>query len=322
MKPIGNVLPETPFLLAPLAGITDAPFRRLCRYHGAAMVYTEMVSAKGLYYDDRNTESLLNIYDDEDPVAVQIFGSEPEIFAYAAKELENHPNRILDINMGCPVPKIVKNGEGSALMKDPDLAGRLVEAASANTEKPVTVKMRIGWDRENINVIEMAKTVESAGAAAVAIHGRTRDQYYSGVADWDIIEAVKAKVSIPVIGNGDIFSPEEAVEMMKRTGCDYVMIARGALGYPRIFDDAKALWNGEKPQSPPSQAENLAMLIRHLDMLEEEKGSRTAVMQIRKHVGWYLKGFHGVKNIRNKVHMTSDIDQLRTLLLSLNPIQY
>lgn len=322
MKPIGTLKPDNPFLLAPLAGITDAPFRRLCKRQGAAIVYTEMISGKGIIYGDRKTDSLLKLYDDESPSAIQIFGSDPEIFSEVAVRLEDRKNTILDINMGCPVPKVVKNGEGSALMKNPDLAGRLVEALVAKTRKAVTVKMRTGWSKDSINAVEMAKTVESAGASAVALHGRTRDQYYSGTADWDQIGMVKTSVKIPVIGNGDVFSAEEAMDMMSETGCDYVMIARGALGNPFIFRDALRLYGGEEPLMPPTQAENLGMLIEHLDMLEEEKGAHVAVMQIRKHVGWYLKGFHGVKAIRNKVHGITDIDELRSLLLSLNPIQY
>ncbi len=319
--PIGTLKPENPFFLAPLAGITDPPFRKICKSQGAAMVYTEMISGKGIWYGDQKTETLLKTYEDEKPVAIQIFGSDPEIFSYVAEKLNSGDNAVLDINMGCPVPKIVKNGEGSALMKDPDLAGKLVEAAVSKSKKPVTVKMRIGWDKENINVVEMAKTVEAAGASAVAIHGRTREQYYSGTADWNQIGSVKAAVRIPVIGNGDIFSAEEAVSMMRETGCDYVMIARGALGNPWIFRDAIKLFYGEAAYDPPTQEDNLNMLIKHIDMLEEEKGAYVAVMQIRKHVGWYLKGFHGIKSIRNRVHGISDIDELRSLLLSLNPIQ-
>lgn len=319
MKPIGNLKLDSPFLLAPLAGITDAPFRRLCKEQGAAMVYTEMVSGKGIWYKDKKTEILLKTYDDEKPVAIQIFGSDPEVLSYVAEKLDDRDNAVLDINMGCPVPKIVKNGEGSALMKNPDLVYKLVEACVEKTKKPVTAKMRIGWDADNINVVEVAKAVESAGASAVAVHGRTRDQYYSGTANWDMIEKVKAALKIPVIGNGDIFSPEDALRMMSETGCDYVMIARGALGYPQIFRDSVKMYNGEE-YSPPTQEENLNMLIKHIDMLEEEKGAHVAVMQIRKHVGWYLKGFHGIKSIKNKAHTIDDIDELRSLLLNLNPI--
>lgn len=321
MNPIGNVAPDNPFLLAPLAGITDAPFRRICKKQGAAVVYTEMVSGKGIWYKDKKTEVLLATYEDEKPVAIQIFGNDPEIFSHVAERLDKRDNAILDINMGCPVPKIVKNGEGAALMKDPNLAGKLVEAVVAKTSKPVTVKMRIGWDKDHVNVVEMAKTVEAAGASAVAVHGRTREQYYTGVADWGQIGMVKASVRIPVIGNGDVFSAEDAIQMMRDTGCDYVMIARGALGNPWIFRDAMALYNGDDPKPVPTQQDNIDMLIKHMDMLEEEKGAHVAVMQIRKHVGWYLKGFPGIKTIKNKVHRTSDIDELRSLLLSLNPIQ-
>jgi len=321
MKPIGSLEPETPFLLAPMAGLTDAPFRRICRRQGAAIVYTEMISGKGIIYGHNKTEKLLKTYDDEKPVAVQIFGSDPEVFAYVTEKIDKGNNEILDINMGCPVPKVVKNGEGSALMKDIDLAGKIVEAAVSKTEKPVTVKMRLGWDSKSINAVELAKTVESAGAAAIAVHGRTREQFYSGAADWEQISKVKSSVNVPVIGNGDVFSGEDAIRMLNDTGCDYVMIARGALGNPWIFRDAIDLFNGDVPQESPGREDKLNMLIKHLDMLEEEKGKNVAVMQIRKHVGWYLKGFPGLRNIRGKVHKTGDFDELRSLLLSLNHLQ-
>lgn len=310
---IGNLQLENPFLLAPLAGVTDGSMRSLCKEQGAALVYSEMVSGKGLFYGDKNTERLLKIYPGEKPIAYQVFGSEPEILAYTAKALQNRENAVLDINMGCPVPKIVKNGEGSALLKNPDLIYALVNAAVKETDKPVTVKIRIGWDDQSINAVENAKAAEAAGASAVAVHGRTREQYYTGHADWKEIRRVKEAVNVPVIGNGDIFSGEDAVRMLKETGCDMVMIARGALGNPWIFRDAVALWEGREKPQPPTNAEKAAMMREHLDRLCREKGEYPAVRQMRKHVGWYLKGVYGSAAIRRKVNEITDVTQLRQI---------
>lgn len=308
---IGNLQLENPFLLAPLAGVTDGSMRSLCKEQGAALVYSEMVSGKGLFYGDKNTERLLKIYPGEKPIAYQVFGSEPEILAYTAQALQNRGNAVLDINMGCPVPKIVKNGEGSALLKNPDLIYALVNAATKETDKPVTVKIRIGWDENSVNAVETAKAAESAGASAVAVHGRTREQYYTGHADWTQIRRVKNAVKIPVIGNGDVFSGEDAVRMMRETGCDMVMIARGALGNPWIFRDAIALWEGREKPQPPTDAEKVVMMREHLERLCREKGEYAAVRQMRKHVGWYLKGVHGSAAIRRKVNEITDVTQLR-----------
>jgi tRNA-dihydrouridine synthase B len=317
MKPIGTFTPDNPFFLAPLAGITDAPTRRLAKSMGAALVYTEMVSGKGLMYNNKNTEGLLRIYDDEKPVAIQIFGCEPEVIAYTARELASRENVILDINMGCPVPKVTKNGEGSAMMKDTKNVFRVVEAAVRNANKPVTIKIRSGWDASTINAVEVAKMAEAAGATAVAVHGRTRDQFYTGKADWSVISDVVRSVSIPVIGNGDIFHGEDALAMLEQTGCDYVMIARGALGNPWIFREAVALYEGRPKPEPPTTAEKIAMLTRHLDLTVAEKGERVAVMELRKHVGWYLKGEHGATAVRRIANQTNTAADFRALLEGL-----
>ncbi len=314
MLKIGNVELKNPFFLAPLAGITDAPFRRLCKEQGAGLVYSEMVSCKGLYYNDKNTETLLYITEEEKPAAIQVFGSEPEMMAFAAHKLKERPNAILDINIGCPVPKVVKNGEGAALLKDPDLIYRLVRAAVENAGKPVTAKIRMGWDHGSINAVETALAIEAAGASAVAVHGRTREQYYNGPADWEIIARVKKTLKIPVIGNGGVFTGEDAISMMEKTGVDAVMIARGAMGNPWIFRECLALWEGREKPEPPELPERAAMMIRQLDMLLELKGQYAAVREMRKHVGWYLKGVRGSAEIKRTVNAITDADEFKQLL--------
>lgn len=308
---IGNVILDNPFFLAPLAGITDAPTRRICREMGAALVYSEMVSGKGLYYKQEKTKNLLHIDPAEKPVAFQVFGSEPEILAFTARELDGYENAILDINMGCPVPKIVKNGEGSALLKRLDLVYDLISAMTANTKKPVTAKIRIGFDASSVNAVETAKAVEAGGAAAVAVHGRTREQYYSGKADWSQIAAVKQAVSIPVIGNGDVTDGQSAMAIMEQTGCDFVMIGRGALGNPWIFRQAVSAWPGRRrPGAPPTLEERKAVMKRHFRDMSALKGDYVAVREMRKHVGWYLKGQPGSAAFRGRVNQINDAEEL------------
>ena len=314
---IGDFCPKNPFFLAPLAGITDKAMRSLCLRQGASLVYTEMVSAKGLWYGDRKSRELLDLGSDEDSTGFQLFGSDPEIMAFAAKDLRNRENVILDLNAGCPVPKIVKNGEGSALLKKPDVLYDVVKAMVKEAGKPVTVKMRMGFERGSDTAVETAKAAEAAGASAVTVHGRTREQYYEGKADWSAIAKVKANVRIPVIGNGDVMSGRDAIEMMEQTGCDGVMIARGAMGNPWIFRDAAALWEHGDMPDPPTDEERIRMLLEHFDLVTANKGERIAVREIRKHIGWYVKGMRGATALRRTTNTITDADEMRRTISSM-----
>ena len=314
---IGNVELENRYILGPMAGVTDLPFRLLCKEQGAGLLCMEMVSAKAIYYNNRNTESLLEIHRDECPVSLQFFGSDPKIMSEMAKRIEERPFAILDVNMGCPVPKVVKNGEGSALMKEPKLVYEIVSALVKAINKPVTVKIRKGFDDDHVNAVEIAKIIEEAGAAAVAVHGRTREQYYSGKADWDIIRQVKEAVSIPVIGNGDVTSPQKADELVRQTGCDGIMIARGAQGNPWIFSEM-IHWEetGELPPRPDKD-EIRKMMLRHARLQLEYKGEFCGIREMRKHVAWYTKGLKGASRMREKVNAVESLEELENLLTSL-----
>ena len=311
---IGPVGIENPFVLAPMAGITDLPFRMLCKEQGAGLLYTEMVSAKAISYRNRNTLPLMEISPKEHPVALQIFGSEPELMAEVARSIEDQPFDILDINMGCPVPKVVNNGEGSALLKDPELIRKIVSAVSRAVKKPVTVKMRIGFEGADVDPVETAKIMEDAGAAAIAVHGRTRQQYYSEKADWDTIRKIKEAVSVPVIGNGDVDSPKKAEAMLKETGCDAVMIGRAVRGNPWIFREMNYYFETGELLSRPSIEELKEMILRHARRQIEKKGEYTGIREMRKHVAWYTAGMRHSAGIRRESNLISGYEELKALL--------
>lgn len=311
---IGNVELANRYILAPMAGVTDLPFRLLCREMGAGLLCMEMVSAKAVLYGNKNTESLLKIHPDEPPVSLQLFGSDPDIMSEIAKRMEERPFTFLDINMGCPVPKIVKNSEGSALMQNPRLVHEIVSKVAGAIQKPVTVKIRKGFDDDHVNAVEIAKIIEDAGGAAVAVHGRTREQYYSGKADWDIIRQVKEAVSIPVIGNGDVVSGESAIAIQKETGCDGVMIGRGAQGNPWIFSELLEYERTGKMPLRPSVEAIKKMMIRHAQLQMQYKGEYLGIREMRKHVSWYTSGLPNSAKLRDEINRVESYEELEQLL--------
>ncbi|MBE6048845.1 MAG: tRNA dihydrouridine synthase DusB [Clostridium sp.] len=308
---IGNLVLENNVFLAPMAGVTDISFRGLCKEMGCGLVYTEMVSAKALYYGSENTQSLLRISEEEKPVAVQIFGRDPKIMAQMCEEHFNKRDDIciIDINMGCPANKIVKNGEGSALMKEPALAAEIVREIKKVSTKPVTVKFRKGYDENNVNAVEFAKWMENAGADAIAVHGRTRQQMYEGKADWDIIRQVKEAVNIPVIGNGDVFTPEDAFRLKEISNCDGIMIARGSMGNPWIFKQIQRRLKGERVLEVTPQ-EKIDMCLRHYELAIKNDGEYKAIREMRKHASWYLKGLPRSSEIRNIINTMNSSEQV------------
>ena len=310
---IGNVTLENNLILAPMAGVSDLPFRLLCREQGAGLVCMEMVSAKAILYKNRNTEELLTIDPKEHPVSLQLFGSDPDIISEIAKQIEERPFDILDLNMGCPVPKVVNNGDGSALMKNPRLAGEIIEKTARALKKPLTVKIRKGFDDAHVNAVELAHIAQESGAAAVAVHGRTREQYYAGHADWDIIRQVKEAVSIPVIGNGDIRTPEDVAAMAEQTGCDGYMIARGAEGNPWIFRQILHYFETGEHLARSDFSEVTEMLLRHVKMQIDCKGDYTGIREIRKHAAWYTAGYRNSSKLRGRINEVENYEQLEAL---------
>lgn len=320
MKPlsIGSVNLPNNLILAPMAGVTDLPFRLLCKEQGAGLLCMEMVSAKAILYKNKNTEELLSIDSRENPVSLQLFGSDPDIVSQIAHSIEERPFDILDFNMGCPVPKIVGNGEGSALMKNPKLAEEIISKTVKAVKKPVTVKIRKGFDDDHVNAVEMAKIAEAAGASAIAVHGRTREQFYSGKADWDIIRQVKEAVSIPVIGNGDLLSAQDVIAMGEQTGCDGFMIGRGAQGNPWIFKQILHYFETGEHLEKPDMEEVSRMILRHAKMMLEFKGEYIGIREIRKHAAWYTAGYPNSSKLRVLINAVESYEDLERLLFDWN----
>lgn len=317
MLKIGNVTLKNNVILAPMAGVTDLPFRLLCKEQGAGLLCMEMVSAKAISFHNKNTEALLTIDPGEHPVSLQLFGADPDIISQVAAYIEDRPFDILDLNMGCPVPKVAGNGEGSALMKNPQLVEEIVSKTVKAVQKPVTVKIRKGFDENSVNAVEIAKIAEASGAAAVAVHGRTREQYYSGTADWEIIRKVKEAVSIPVIGNGDIDTPKKAKAMLEETGCDGIMIGRAARGNPWIFRRINTFLETGEDSGKPSMEEVKQMILRHAQMMLEYKGEYTGMREMRKHIAWYSAGYPHSAKLRAKSNELETIGQLEELLTKM-----
>ena len=317
---IGNVVLENPLILAPMAGVTDLPFRLLCKAMGAGLLCMEMISAKAIYYRNKNTEALMQIHPMEHPVSLQLFGSDADLMAQIAAQIEERPFEILDINMGCPVPKVVNNGEGSALLKDPQKIREIISKVSAAVRKPLTVKVRIGFEGYPVDVVEIAKIAEDSGAAAIAVHGRTREQYYSGHADWDAIRRVKEAVKIPVIGNGDVDSPQKAARLLEETGCDWIMIGRAAQGNPWIFREISHWMETGEFLPRPSRPEIAQMILRHARLQVEYKGEYTGIREMRKHVAWYTQGLPHSASLRRQVNQVDSYEQLENLILPLGKV--
>jgi tRNA-dihydrouridine synthase B len=319
LKPlkIGKVTLPNNLILAPMAGVTDLPFRLLCSRQGVGLCCMEMVSAKAILYKNKNTESLLEIHKDEGPVSLQLFGSDPKILNEMAKKIEERPFSVLDINMGCPVPKVVNNGEGSALMKNPKLVEEIVSSVVKAVQKPVTVKIRKGFDEEHVNAVEIAKIAEAAGAAAVAVHGRTREQYYAGEADWEIIAKVKEALTIPVIGNGDVTDGQSAERLLTQTGCDGVMIGRAARGNPWIFSQVAAYLEDGTVLPKPDIEEVKKTILEHARLQLETKGEYTGIREMRKHVSWYTTGYPNSARLRQVVNLTESFEELCALVENL-----
>lgn len=313
---IGDLRINNPLFLAPMAGITDLAFRMLCREQGCGVVYTEMVSAKGLFYGSERTEELMEINPNEHPIGIQIFGSDPLIMAQMVEKISDTDADLIDINMGCPAPKIVKNGEGSALMRNPQLVKKIVSEVSRASSKPITIKIRKGWDDKSVNAVDIALIAEEAGAAAITVHGRTREQFYAGVADWDIIREVKSRLSIPVIGNGDIFTPQAAFDMTKQTNCDGIMIARGAQGNPWLFRDIISYMDKGEIPIQPEPNEKIETALRHLKIIVGQKDERLGVCEMRKHIAWYLKGLKDSSRIKRLINTLTTASEVEAVLNS------
>ncbi len=318
---IGNVTLDNNLILAPMAGVTDLPYRLLCKEQGCGMVVTEMVSAKAILYKNKNTNALLEVKEEERPAAVQLFGSDPDILGEIAAQIQDGPYDFIDLNMGCPVPKIVNNGEGSSLMRDPKKVEAILTSMVKHVKKPVTVKFRKGFDHTSVNAVEIAKIAESCGVSAVAVHGRTREQYYSGKADWDIIRQVKEALQIPVIGNGDVFTPQDAKQMLEETGCDGVMIGRGAKGNPWIFSRTNHYLETGELLPGPTVPEIKKMILRHGKLLTEYKGEKTAMREMRKHMAWYTAGLPHSAALRNEINLVETLEEMAELLESRLTIQ-